>query len=93
MRDSEFLITGILNNTIELNELTFDEIDLVHEELCEIAEDMAGTDREDFGFALLNALEANINERIEQDALFDEAILAAEARGSVYWEFDEYTLH
>ena len=94
MRDSQTLIQGFLDNTISLNELTPDELDCVVDELVDIGESMLDTADHDIGVAILDSLEQAIELRITDPGVgFEEAIVAAEKRGSVYWELETYSIH
>jgi len=94
MRDVKTIITGVLNNSIEIKDLTVDELDATVDELVDIAESLLDTENHEVGVAMLNVLEEAIELRgAEIDPGFEEAILAAEARGSTYWEFDDHTIH
>jgi hypothetical protein len=94
MRDSQTLIQGFLNNSISLKDLTPDELDCVVDELVAIGEDMLDTDNHDVGVAILECLDSAIDLRSTDPSVgFEQAIIDAEARGSVYWEFNEYSVH
>jgi hypothetical protein len=54
---------------------------------------MLGTENHDAGVAMLKALDMAIDLRQPTDELFEQAIVAAEARGSTYWEFENYSVH
>ena len=54
----------------------------------------------DYAQELLDAYQLELNERAQALSVpvlvedgFEEAIVAAEARGSVYYEFEEYSVH
>lgn len=94
MRDSESLIKGFLNDTISLKDLTPDELDCVIDELVAIGEDLLDTENHEVGVAILECLDEAIDMRsTNPDVGFEQAIIDAEARGSVYWEFEEYSVH
>jgi hypothetical protein len=94
MRDSGTLIKGFLNDTIKLNDLTPDELDSVVDELVDIANGLLDTKNHEVGVAMLNVLEEAIELRITSpDVGFEQAIVDAEKRGSVYWEFEDITIH
>jgi hypothetical protein len=94
MRDAQTLIQGFLNNSISLKDLSPDELDCVVDELVAIGEDMLDTDNHDVGVAILECLDSAIDLRSTDPSVgFEQAIVDAEARGSVYWEFDEYYIH
>ena len=94
MRDVETIVCGVLNNSIEIKDLTMEELDAVVDELVDISESMLDTENHEVGVAMLQVLDAAIDLRsTDADAGFEEAILAAEERGSTYWEFEEHTIH
>ena len=94
MRNAKTLITGFLDDTIKLKDLTPEELDCVLDELVAIGEDMLDTDNHEVGVAILASLDDAIDLRSTDPSVgFEQAIIDAEQRGSVYWEFDEYTVH
>lgn len=94
MRDTESLIKDYLADRIKLTDLTVDELDAIIDDLVMIAESYLDTEYHDAGVAMLEVLDQAIDLRSQgQDAGFDQAILEAEARGSTYWEFEEYSVH
>ena len=94
MRDVKTLISGFLDDTIKLPDLTPDELDSVVDELVDIAEDLLDTDNHEVGVAMLGVLREAIELRITDPSVgFEEAIVAAEQRGSVYWEFENPSVH
>ena len=94
MRDVETIIRGVLDNTIKVNELTVAELDAVVDELVDIAEGLLDTENHEVGVAMLEVLDQAIDLRGQdlQDG-FEDAILAAEQRGSTYWEFENPSIH
>lgn len=92
MRDPELLVQDILEDKIAINELTADELDIVVEQLVDAAEGLLDTDDHEAGVAMLAALDIAIEARVTNED-FEQAIVAAEARGSVYFEFEDITLH
>jgi hypothetical protein len=92
MRDPDSLIQGILDDTIAIKELSATELDLVIEGLTDVAEGLLETEHHEVGVAMLKALDLAVDMHTITDE-FEQAIVDAEARGSVYWEFDEYTIH
>ena len=94
MRDNETLIKGFLDDSIKLTDLTVDELDCVIDELVAIGEDMLDTDNHEVGVAILECLDSAIDSRVTDPSVgFEQAIVDAESRGSVYWEFNEYSVH
>jgi hypothetical protein len=92
MRDPELLVQDILEDKIAIKDLTNDELDVVVEQLVDVAEGLLDTEDHEIGVAMLDALDVAIEARVTNED-FEQAIVAAEARGSVYFEFEEYTLH
>lgn len=95
MTDSDKLIKDFLEDRVTLEDMTTDELDAVLDGLIEIGESFLGTDRHEVGVRILEALDAAIDLKsmLAVDDGFEEAIEAAEARGSTYWEFEHYTVH
>ena len=94
MRDSETLIKGFLDDSISLKDLTPDELDCVVDELVAIGKGMLDTENHEVGVAILESLDDAIDLRSTDPGVgFEQAIIDAEARGSVYWEFEEYSVH
>jgi hypothetical protein len=89
------LVEGVLDNTVAVELLTDEELELVFDRIQECAESLIGTEHHEAAEAVLAALSVAIDNRLVATdmSVFEQAIVAAEARGSVYWEFDEYTLH
>jgi len=92
MRDPELLVQDILDNKVAIKELTADELDIVLEQLVEIGEGLLDTEHHEAGEAILRALDIAIDIRSINEE-FEQAIVDAEARGSVYYEFEEYIVH
>lgn len=94
MRDTESLIKDYLADRIKLTDLTVEELDAILDDLVVIAESYLDTEYHDAGVAMLEVLDQAIDLRSQDlDAGFEQAILEAEARGSTYWEFEEYSVH
>lgn len=94
MRDVETIIKGVLNNTIAVKDLTAAELDATIDELVAIAEGLLDTENHEVGVAMLEVLDQAIDLRsVEIQEGFEEAILAAEQRGSTYWEFENPSVH
>ena len=94
MRDVETIVRGVLDNTIDVKDLTVDELDAVIDELVTIGESLLDTENHDVGIAMLEVLDQAIDLRSQdlQDG-FEDAILAAEQRGSTYWEIENPSIH
>jgi hypothetical protein len=94
MRDVETIVRGVLNNTIDVKDLTVEELDAVIDELVTIGESLLDTENHEVGVAMLEVLDQAIDLRSQdlQDG-FEDAILAAEQRGSTYWEIENPSIH
>jgi hypothetical protein len=92
---SDKLAQDFLANRVKLEDMTTQELDLVLDSLIEIGENLLDTDQHEAGVAILQALDAAIDLRCTEtvDTGFEQAIEAAESRGSTYWEFEEYLVH
>ena len=95
MTDSDKLIKDFLEDRVTLEELTTEQLDSVLDGLIEIGESLLDTDNHEAGVAILKVLDAAIDLRssLDADDGFEQAIAEAEARGSTYWEFEEYLVH
>ena len=94
MRDVETIVRGVLDNTIEVKDLTVAELDAVIDELVDIGESLLDTDNHEVGVAMLQVLDQAIDLRsVEMDEGFEQAIIAAESRGATYWEIENPSIH
>jgi hypothetical protein len=94
MRDVETIVRGVLDNTIEVKDLTIEELDAVVDELVDIGEGLLNTENHEVGVAMLQVLDQAIDLRSQDmSADFEDAIVAAEQRGSTYWEFENPSIH
>ena len=95
MTDSEKLIKDFLEDRVKLEDMTTEQLDTVLDELIEIGESLLNTDKHEAGVAILTVLDAAIDLKSldATDVGFEQAVQAAEARGSTYWEFEEYLVH
>ena len=95
MTDSDKLIKDFLEDRVKLEDMTTEQLDSVLDSLIEIGESLLNTDNHAAGVAILQVLDAAIDLRCldAADAGFEQAIQDAEARGSTYWEFEEYLVH
>jgi hypothetical protein len=92
MIDAELLVEDILENRVAVKELSTEELDAVVESLTDIGQSMLDTDQHDIGIAILRALDSAIDMHYVDEG-FEQAIVAAEARGSVYWEYENPSVH
>lgn len=94
MRDVETIIRGVLDNTIAVTDLTVEELDAVVDELVDIGESLLDTENHEVGVAMLEVLDQAIDLRSQDlTADFEDAIIAAEQRGSTYWEIENPSIH
>ena len=94
MRDIESIIRGVLDNTITVTDLTVEELDAVIDELVDIGESLLDTENHEVGVAMLEVLDQAIDLRSQDlTADFERAIIAAEQRGSTYWEIENPSIH
>jgi hypothetical protein len=94
MRDTETIVRGVLNSTIDVKDLSTEELDAVVDELVDIGESLLDTDNHEVGVAMLQVLDAAIDLRsTDMDAGFEAAIMAAEQRGATYWEIENPSIH
>lgn len=91
----EQLVTDILEDRVAVETLTTEQLDQVIDCIYDNAQDMLDGPQAEAAGAILASLENLIDERLtaEDMSCFDEQIIAAEARGSVYFEFEEYSVH
>jgi hypothetical protein len=94
MRSTKTIIKGVLDNSIEVKDLSTEELDAVVDELVDIGESLLDTDNHEVGVAMLQVLDAAIDLRsIDIDEGFEAAIVAAEQRGATYWEIENPSVH
>ena len=94
MRDIKTIIRGVLDNTIPIKDLTAAELDATIDELVAVAESLLDTENHEVGIAMLEVLDQAIEIRgAELEPGFEEAIIAAEERGSTYWEIENPSIH
>ncbi len=92
------LCQDILDDRIAVETLTNEELDLVLDRfytLAEALQDDPDERKAQAAEAILAVLQDVVDERVSATDMtcFEEQILAAEARGSVYFEFEEYLVH
>jgi len=94
MRDVDTIIRGVLDQSIAVKDLTVAELDATIDALVEIAEGLLDTENHEAGVAMLEVLDQAIELRgAEIEPGFEEAIIAAEQRGSTYWEIENPSIH
>lgn len=92
MIDAELLVEDILEDRVKVKELSAEELDAVVESLSDIGQSMLDTEQHEIGIAILRALDSAIDMHHTGEG-FEEAIVAAESRGSVYWEYENPSIH
>jgi hypothetical protein len=94
MRSTKTIIKGVLDNSIEIKDLSMEELDAVVDKLIDIGESLLDTENHDAGVAILQVLDAAIDLRShDMDKGFEAAIVAAEQRGATYWEIENPSIH
>jgi hypothetical protein len=94
MRDVETIVKGVLDNNINVKDLSIEELDAVVDELVDIAESLLDTDNHEVGVAMLAVLDQAIDLRsVDLQSGFEDAIMAAEQRGATYWEIENPSIH
>jgi hypothetical protein len=94
MRNTKTIIKGVLDNTIEIKDLSMEELDAVVDKLIDIGESLLDTENHEAGVAILQVLDAAIDLRShDMDEGFEAAIVAAEQRGATYWEIENPSIH
>lgn len=92
------LCQDILEDRVAVETLSDEQLDLVLDRFYDIAEVMQDDPDErkaEAAVAILVVLQDMVDERVSATDMtcFEEQIVAAEARGSVYFEFEEYSVH
>jgi hypothetical protein len=94
MRNTKTIIKGVLDNTIDVKDLSIEELDAVVDKLIDIGEGLLDTENHEAGVAILQVLDAVIDLRShDMDEGFEAAIVAAEQRGATYWEIENPSVH
>jgi len=65
---------------------------MVLESLVEVGEGLLDTEHHNVGVAMLEALDIALD-MYSTNEEFEQAIIAAEERGSTYWEFENPSIH
>lgn len=92
--DIEQLVIDIVEGRTSIDDLDGDDLDAVILAMYEVGLNMIDTDQDDIANQILDIVEPlveSIMAKIDQSG-FEEAIQAAEARGSTYWEVEDPTL-
>lgn len=92
------LCQDILEDKIAVETLSNEQLDLVLDRFYDIAEALENDPDERKAVAataILEVLQDVVDERVNitDMSCFEDAINQAEQRGSVYWEFETYTVH
>jgi hypothetical protein len=94
MRNTKTIIKGVLDNSIDVKDLSMEELDAVVDKLIDIGEGLLDTENHEAGVAMLQVLDAVIDLRShDMDQGFEAAIVAAEQRGATYWEIENPSVH
>ena len=94
MRSTKTIIKGVLDNSIDVKDLSMEELDAVVDKLIDIGESLLDTENHDAGVAILQVLDAVIDLRShDMDEGFEAAIVAAEQRGATYWKIENPSIH
>ena len=94
MRNTKTIIKGVLDNSIDVKDLSMEELDAVVDKLIDIGEGLLDTENHEAGVAMLQVLDAVIDLRShDMDQGFEAAIVAAEQRGATYWEIENPSIH
>lgn len=93
--DLDKLVEDVLTDKVAIELLTDEELDLVFDRIQDVAEGLLDSEHHEVAVAMLEVLSNAIDERVvaEDMSEFEDAITEAELRGSVYWEFDDYSIH
>lgn len=92
------LCQDILEDRVAVESLSNEELDIVLDRFYDIAEALQDDPDErkaQAAEAILAVLQDVVDERVGalDMSCFEQAILDAESRGSVYFEFEEYLVH
>jgi hypothetical protein len=87
------LVEDVLSEAVPVETLNADQLEAVLGRLQEIAQNLLDTEHHDAADEILQVL-AEVEFCQDTDmTCFADAIAEATARGSQYWQFDEYTIH
>jgi hypothetical protein len=94
MRNTKTIIKGVLDNSIDVKDLSMEELDAVVDKLIDIGEGLLDTENHEAGVAMLQVLDQVIDLRShDMYEGFEAAIVAAEQRGATYWEIENPSIH
>jgi hypothetical protein len=88
----EELAVGVLSGEIELSEIDENHIEALFEALTEISTNLLGTEHDAVAKEMLAVLAECVN-MYDADPEFESEIVAAEQRGSTYFELEVNSLH
>lgn len=88
----EDLAAGVLSGEIEIDEIDENQIDPLFNTLTEIGTNLLGTAHDALGKEILTVL-AECANMYDADPKFESEIVAAEQRGSTYFELEVNSLH
>jgi hypothetical protein len=93
--DINQLVDDVIERRVDIKTLSTHQLDMLFEQLQELAEESPTDPYQETALELLGVIMDTIDDRIAADSSegFEEAIAAAEARGSTYWEFETYSVH
>jgi flagellar biosynthesis component FlhA len=92
------LCQDILEDRVAVDSLSNEELDIVLDRFYDIAEALQDDPDErkaQAAEAILAVLQDVVDERVSATDMtcFEQAVIDAESRGSVYFEFEEYSVH
>jgi flagellar biosynthesis component FlhA len=98
MDNVDRLCRDILEDKIAVETLTDEQLDMVLDRFYDIAEALENDPDErksQAASAILAVLQDVVDERVSATDMscFETAIAEAEKRGSIYWEFETYSIH
>lgn len=89
------LVQDIFEDKVDVSTLSLELLDQVLDRVSDIAENLLDGPHHDAACAIIEVLSTVVDEKLDAEDMscFEDAIAEAEKRGSVYWEFDTYTIH
>lgn len=91
----QVMVEKIFNDELDPSALGLNDLELVLDYLYEAVENLLGTDKHEVAVEMLEVLQTVVDDKLAETDMseFADAVEQAEARGSSYFEFDNYTLH